>query len=341
MPEQGEKGFLNIAIFKLRKVYKKMLWERENMNRTEFFLLPLARQGYFFARWLLKNKYASRGIAVLQYLFIAAIFWYLFQQGKSLDFSLLKWRYVLLSLLTVLVLRMTSVYRIAYLIRRSLPLPIPLRKIWKLQSTAILLGLFTPGKLGEGSIVFLGSKRREKVHLASMFAFCKLLDGVVYVPFALFFAFMQRTYLPWVLLLLGIFVGMLFLYTKMNQALHIDASKIMLPRVYVLTGISLFLQAAGLYFIILSKGVHLSFMNTILIWSIASIVALLSTFPGGIGVREAGISFLLKNSAGVDFSLAITISLLHGFILYATTLLFTLLSHGWIRGISSTRRKWV
>ena len=108
-------------------------------------------------------------------------------------------------------------------------------------------------------------------------------------------------------------VVLLLAYAKINKILKIESKELKNPFIYILTIVSIFLQVVGLYLVLLSKGVEISFLNTSLIWSIASIVALLSTLPGGIGAREVGISYLLNQFAGVDFSAAVSVSLLHGF----------------------------
>lgn len=271
----------------------------------------------------LQQKKIRRILAVIQYVLIAAIFAYLIRLSGKVDFSGLRYGFILLSAVSVIMLRMTSIYRLRALLQEFKE--IPFRTIWKTQSWAILVGLFTPGKAGESIIVWmLGKGKEEKIRIACLFTLSKLFDGIVYIPFALYFAGKQQEYLMPVLILVAVFGVILLVYAKVNRLLKLDSKQIWNYRIYVFTLCSLFLQVAGLYFILLSKGVSLSFLITCLIWSVASIVALLSTLPGGIGAREAGISFLLTKFVGVDFSAALSISLLHGFMLYSTTFLFAM-----------------
>lgn len=272
---------------------------------------------------LLKSKKVRWFLGIIQYAFILIILWYLFGLAEKIDASNFSLSLLSLSVVSTILLRVVSIYRLRSLVQ--LFFAMPFRELWKAQAMAQLIGLFTPGKAGEGMVVWwLGNNKQEKVRVASIFGFSKLLDGLVYVPFGLLFVVLYKTYVISVLLILGLFLFMLFAYTKLNVVFEIKSKDLMIPSVYVFTLFSLIFQVAGLYFVLLAKGVSVSFFLTALIWSIASMVALLSMFPGGIGVREAGISFLLAQFLGLEMSTAVAISLVHGFLLYATTLLFAL-----------------
>ncbi len=286
---------------------------------------------------LLQKKKVQRILAVIQYALIAAIFVYLIRLAGKVDFSGLKYAFIALSAVSVALLRINSIYRLHILLKS---LSIPFRNLWKIQSWALLAGLFTPGKAGESIIVWsLGKGKDEKIKIASLFTVSKLFDGIVYVPFGLIFAWLYPGYLKYVLILLSLFVVLLLAYAKINKILKIESKELKNPFIYILTIVSIFLQVVGLYLVLLSKGVEISFLNTSLIWSIASIVALLSTLPGGIGAREAGISYLLNQFAGVDFSAAVSVSLLHGFVLYSTTFLFAMISKIMIKENASAMAK--
>jgi glycosyltransferase 2 family protein len=275
---------------------------------------------------ILKNKIVKRIISVVQYFIILIIFSYLLFQAKNIQLNNINYFFLILAIISVVTLRMTSIYRISLVLRKFFK--IPLKKVWGAQSLAILIGLFTPAKMGEGVIIWTLNKKQmqEKIKIASMFAFTKMLDGLIFIPLSLLFAILERTYLIQISVILVIFITALFVYMKVNNKLKIDSKRIMMPSIYLLTFTSLFLQVCSLYFVMLSKGIQESFFLTAVIWSIASIIAMISALPGGLGAREASISFLLTRVSAVDPTTAISISLIHGFILYGTTSLFTLVS---------------
>ncbi len=266
----------------------------------------------------------------IYYTIIVAIFAYLVKLAGKIEIKNIQFSFIILCIISVILLRIVSIYRMVYLLRFSYP-HLTISRIWKAQATAILLGLFTPGKIGESAIILLGQGRTDRIHIASMFAFCKLLDGLVYIPFALLFAMTYHTYLKFTLIFLGLFAAALYIYLKANAVLDVDRRGLKLHSLYLLTAASLVLQVTGLYFVLLSKDISVPVITITMIWSVASIVALLSTLPGGIGVREAGISFLIASFLNVDPTTAISVSLLHGFLLYATTFLFTMISQFMLR----------
>ena len=63
----------------------------------------------------------------------------------------------------------------------------------------------------------------------------------------------------------------------------------------VVTFLNYVLQVFTFYFILLAKGISLNFILIASIWSITSIIAIISMLPGGTGARELSLSFLLTN----------------------------------------------
>ncbi len=292
---------------------KESSWNSKDSDKVEGKLVKI----YHF----LKEKKVQRYLLIIQYCLILLIFVYLLSFAGKVDFSNLDYLLILASSLSVIMLRVISIYRLHILLHKLKN--VSFRTIWKIQSWALLFGLFTPVKAGESIIVWsLGKGRDEKIKIASLFTISKLLDGIVYIPFGLVFALVYHRYLKVVLGILFLFVVLLIVYARINSILKLESRELRRISVYALTLASLFLQAAGLYLILLSQDIKIPLFTTTIIWSIASIVAMLSTLPGGIGAREAGISFLLSNFAGIDLNLAVSTSLLHGFVVYSTTTLF-------------------
>ncbi len=288
------------------------------------------RKGYL----LLKEKKVRRVLIGIQYLIVIAIFWYMIHVGEKITFSEVNIKYASLTVVSIILLRITSIYRFSRMIR---PLQVPLKEQWKEQAKAFMLGLCTPGKMGESVVVWtLGNGKEQKSLILSKFAFSKLLDGAVYIPFALLFAIVYKWYWQWVVVLLLLFMIALFLYTKVNTFLQLrnDFEK---PVIYGLTFVSLALQVASFYFLLLSKEVDLSFFSTTLIWSIAAVVTLLSALPGGIGAREGSLAFLVAQFAGIKLSMAASLSLLYSFMLYGTTFLFWIISSLMLRTASARK----
>lgn len=273
---------------------------------------------YHFA----KQKKIRRIFVIVQYLIALVVITYLVRISEGIDFSKISLNYILLTMLSVILLRVNSICRFRIMLCQ---LNIPFREQWGEQAYALLLGIFTPGKVGEGVVIWtLGKGKEQKSLIASRFAFSKLLDGMVYIPFALLFALRYKLYLQWVLLLLVLFIIALFFYIKINRIFNIDNSKIRKRPIYALTILSLGLQIAGFYFILLDQDVTIPIFSAILIWSVAAVITLLSTLPGGIGAREASLAFLVSLLTGIELTTTASISLLYGFILYGTTFLFWL-----------------
>ncbi len=212
---------------------------------------------------------------------------------------------------------------------------LPTKKVAKYYTTSWSIGLYAPGKLGEFSLVYL--LRREKIGMGQSMAISvidKVITFIVFgtvsvVGFITFFTIGQSFTLMVILssalaittvMLLSEFSRSLIKryilrklapkFSGFNSTMRLILGKInLLIYNFILTTIKLGLMGLSIHLLFLTFGTKVSFVYTLLIVAIGTIIALIPITFSGLGVREAA-SVYLFSKLGVNPAVTLTVFLL-------------------------------
>ncbi|MBN1878860.1 flippase-like domain-containing protein [bacterium] len=196
---------------------------------------------------------------------------------------------------------------------RVLNQPIPFYRCLLAHLIVPILGFITPGKLGEGfKIVFLQASRKE---LGFLFIIERIQDLLMLLAVAGFgFAF-SDFYIITYLVMAGIVAAGILVFLRLEWVMNaltrrlfkreyfsdkwfLERSKKLLTITFIipclLTVLVWTVTFASSYCFAKSVDIPLSYPKIALVFSWAVIMGLLSSLPGGVGVREGGITVLLE-----------------------------------------------
>ncbi len=197
---------------------------------------------------------------------------------------------------------------------RVMDQPVPFVRCILAHLIVPILGFITPGKLGEGfKIVFLQVSRKETGFL---FVVERILDLLMLLAVAGFgFAFSDY-YIVTYLVMAGIVIVGILAFLRMEWFMNaltrrflkkeyfsngwfLERSKKLLSLRFIVP-LGLTVAVWGVTFVsslcfARSVGISLSYPKIALVFSWAVIMGLLSSLPGGVGVREGGITVLLES----------------------------------------------
>ncbi|MCD4654039.1 flippase-like domain-containing protein, partial [bacterium] len=192
--------------------------------------------------------------------------------------------------------------------------PIPFYRCLLAHLIVPILGFVTPGKLGEGAKIFyLKSSKRE---LGFLFIVERIQDLLMLLAVAgLGFAFSDLHFISY-LVLAGVVIGGTVVFLKLDWFLN-KITRLLLKKQYFTENWFLertqelmkprFLFASSLTLLVWamtfgssfcfarSVDISLSYPKIALVFSWAVIMGLLSSLPGGVGVREGGITVLMDS----------------------------------------------
>ena len=196
---------------------------------------------------------------------------------------------------------------------RVMQLPVPVGRCILAHLIVPILGFITPGKLGEGfKIVFLQASKKE---LGFLFLIERIQDLLMLLAVAgLGFAF-SDFYVITYLVMAGVVAAGILAFLRLEWLMNavtrrllkreyftdkwfLEHSKKLLTRRFV-APCMLTVAVWGVTFLssfcfARSVGIGLSYPKIALVFSWAVIMGLLSSLPGGVGVREGGITVLLE-----------------------------------------------
>lgn len=185
-----------------------------------------------------------------------------------------------------------------------------------------ILGLVTPSKLGEGTKVLLVKEKKEKVFFCLILE--KMMDMGLIVLLALVGIYRYTLFVNSLFLLFPLFIIILFVLINFdrifNYFLYRRVFRNKLAKNWFLSNLSIFFQLKHLFTFILGVVIwtmniyaaylfslvasqeftKIPFMDFAPIFASSIIVGLLSGLPGGIGSREAAISYLLFHVFNID-----------------------------------------
>ncbi|MBN1295233.1 flippase-like domain-containing protein [bacterium] len=210
---------------------------------------------------------------------------------------------------------------------RVLSIQLPFRKCLLAHLIVPILGFVTPGKLGEGAKIFyLGASKKE---LAFLFIIERFQDMLLLLAVAGFgFAF-SNFYLISYLVLVAVILVAIGIFLKLDWVIntitrfvlkkHIftenwfaDQSRRLLhPAFAASSSITLAVWAVTFcssFCFARSVGVTLSYPNIALVFSWAVILGLISSLPGGVGVREGGITVLFDTIYGIPRAVGMAVA---------------------------------
>ncbi|HPQ40387.1 MAG TPA: lysylphosphatidylglycerol synthase transmembrane domain-containing protein [bacterium] len=181
-----------------------------------------------------------------------------------------------------------------------------------------ILGFVTPGKLGEGAKVFyLKTSKRE---LGFLFIVERIQDMLILLAVAGFgFAFSEFYVLSYLVLLgavavgFGLFLRLDWFLNRITRILlkkqyftenwFMEKSRALLrPRFIAASALTLLVWGitfGSSYCFARAVAVDLSYPKVALVFSWAVIMGLVSSLPGGVGVREGGITVFFEKIYGV------------------------------------------
>lgn len=196
---------------------------------------------------------------------------------------------------------------------RVLGQSVPFRRCLLAHLIVPILGFVTPGKLGEGAKVFyLKTSKRE---LGFLFIVERIQDMLMLLAVAGFgFAFSDFYFLSYLVLAgvvvigIGIFLRLDWFLNKITQILlkkqyftenwFLEKSRAMFRLRFIsaslMTPVVWGVTFGSSYCFARSVAIDLSYPKVALVFAWAVIMGLVSSLPGGVGVREGGITVLME-----------------------------------------------
>lgn len=190
--------------------------------------------------------------------------------------------------------------------------PIPFYRCLLAHLIVPILGFITPGKLGEGAKIFyLNASKRE---LGYLFIVERIQDLIMLLMVAgMGFAFSDFYFISY-LVLASVVLGGIIVFLKLDWFLNFFTRKflkkeyfsenwfmdrtrqLMKPRFFLATTLTVlvwFVTFGSSFCFARAVGISLAYPKIALVFSWAVIMGLLSSLPGGVGVREGGITVLM------------------------------------------------
>jgi len=190
--------------------------------------------------------------------------------------------------------------------------PVPFFRCLLAHLIVPILGFITPGKLGEGAKIFyLNASRKE---LGFLFIVERIQDLLMLLIIAgMGFAF-SDFYIISYLVLAGVVLGGIVLFLKLDWFLNqftrrflkkqffsenwfMERSRELLkPRFFLASSLTVlvwFVTFGSSFCFARAVGISLAYPKIALVFSWAVIMGLLSSLPGGVGVREGGITVFM------------------------------------------------
>lgn len=273
-------------------------------------------------RILLRRKAGFFALkAVISFLILWMVFRFLGSPETRIILKSADIRWILAGAVCIVFVQLLKAWRFIEL-GRVLHQPVPVYRCILAHLIVPILGFITPGKLGEGfKIMYLKASKRE---LGFLFIVERLQDMVMLLAVAAFgFAF-SDFYILTYLVMAGVILAGIVILMKLEWFLNLVTKKIFqkeyftknwfmqrLRKVFsprILKASLLTVAVWGVTFtssicFARSVGIDLPYPKIAFVFAWAVILGLLSSLPGGVGVREGGITVLLHTLYAVPKSL--------------------------------------
>ncbi|MFC1524197.1 lysylphosphatidylglycerol synthase transmembrane domain-containing protein [Thermodesulfobacteriota bacterium] len=234
-----------------------------------------------------------------------------------------------LGCLTLLLIPVTKSFRFLYL-ASLLKLRINPTQCFLTHMIVPIIGMMTPGKLGEGLKIFM--LKSSKKTLGFSFLTERILDitaliiaaglGITTIHYSLtvYLAIIIAVIIAVICFikldkLLNVLTRMVLKKEYFPQDWFLEQSKLLLTPggfILVLLTIVVWLLTFGVgYFFIQSMGLTLSYTQAVQTFSWSILIGIVSGLPGGHGIREMSIAYLLKELYGISEVLGGSVAVLN------------------------------
>ncbi len=232
------------------------------------------------------------------------------------------WSYLLLAFIVYALSQVVRAWRF-YVISVSLRKRINIGRNILAHFIAPVVGRLTPGRIGEAvKILLIGS---DKKTLGFCFIFEKIMDLLVLLVIVFAFIINIQQMVKVYLIVIVIFIGIIIVAFNFDRILNLglkiiskgkvlekgwfrkNLSKIRAVayiRLFLLTVVIWVMNFLTAYLIVFSIGESINFILISLILAASILMAVVSGIPGGFGVREFSLAFLLGSFAGFTESAA-------------------------------------
>ena len=288
--------------------------------------------------WIEKPSHYKKIVMGAQYILGIIVIGVVIKWIKGVELVPVSLWYGLAAVCSIILMRMINIMRLHTFLENVMH--VEWKKMIRAQLLGISLGLVTPGKMGESyKVLALGSGKEDKKKLTLIFLFEKIMDTSAYVILGMTFAIIAQKYIIETIVLLGLLIIGVFIYSKLNAYFSMKIKKFFSWEILTLSFFHFIAFVTSFWFVVKGAGIDLSFLETSSIITLASVISILSTLPGGLGAREATGTYLLSNAASIDLGFAGNVMFLHLFINYGTTWLITAIVYGATGILSRKERK--
>jgi uncharacterized membrane protein YbhN (UPF0104 family) len=231
-----------------------------------------------------------------------------------------------------------------HLLLKNVGITLPIKSVVRLQIIGGLIGIVTPGKIGEGTknMLLLKVSRIKFGETSAIFMVEKLSDLFFLIILSLPFLSKMPEYndnnvnifLFAIIVLITIF---LISYKKIELFLNLKFSgyssfkKSINLHIFILSSFFTILSYipyfAALWLLFHKLDITLSLTQTIFLTVVPNLIAVISLLPGGTGAREASGTLLAYNLFSIPYSTAFAVNSVLMFAIYATYLVFGSISY--------------